>query len=81
MQKLIWSRLKNNKCPKCSGMIEKARPKANAHFVYVCEYSKTGDCDFSITQERFDSLLKDLYKPRSYPNRSPEDNLSALNNL
>ena len=36
-------------------------------------------CDFTISKEKFDKIVGDLYKPKSQ--RTETDNLSELNNL
>ena len=36
-------------------------------------------CDFTISKEKFEKIVNDLYQPKKY--RSEEQNLSDLNNL
>lgn len=69
---MIWSRLKENRCPKCR------LPLILRAGIHACTGQK---CDFAIREAKFDELIQSLYtkKPISY--RSEEQNLSDLNNL
>ena len=49
MGKLNWKNIKNNKCPKCDSGLEQFDE------VYKCV-----DCDFVITEDRYNSLIDDL---------------------
>lgn len=71
-KKLIWSRLKDMKCPNCGNYINPTETG------YECGTDgAVGHCDFKIGKERFDEVVTNLYKPRA----KRIDNLSALNNL
>ena len=73
---MIWSRLKNNCCPKCNSLLQ---AKGVLDTMYEC--SKT-TCDFSITSARFDEIIQDMYRPKRYQMTPNEyDNLAGLNNL
>ena len=74
---MIWSRLKNMKCPECNNPLEKnTKGKVLISMDYRCV-----KCPFYISSERFDEMIESLYRPSR--NRVPgtEENLSALNNL
>jgi len=68
-----WPNLKVAQCPKCStklthGLLDDRYECGNA------------SCDFSITDERFNEIVRDLSRPRS--KRFTEDsNFAELNNL
>lgn len=65
---MIWSRLKNNKCPDCNEeLTERDR-----------NVIKCSVCDFRIGMEKYEKLIADLYRKKIYTVR---DNLSDLNNL
>lgn len=68
---MIWSRLKNIKCPKCNGDLTD-----HGHY-YKC---KKKTCDFHISTEKFNGVVKKLYlqKERGIPQYG--DNDEALNN-
>lgn len=73
---MIWSRLKNNCCPKCNNLLQ-----AKGIIETVFECTKT-TCDFSISESRFNEIVQDMYRPRRYQMTPSEyDNLAALNNL
>lgn len=76
MPVLIWSRLKDMKCPKCASALKKGMLDPD----YVCEKAT---CDFSIGEAKFDQVVTSLYKSRRRIERVPEelDNLSMLNNF
>lgn len=69
MKKMIWSRLKNNKCPACNSFLK------DIGEYYAC--SKRG-CVFSVSKRRFDAMINEMYAPR--PARAPLDNIETLNN-
>lgn len=68
-----WERLKKMQCPKCNRLI---RDNLNID-MYECTSAK---CTFKISHDIFNSVVADLYKPKS-ARASEYDNLSALNNL
>jgi len=73
---MIWSRLKDNCCPKCRSFLQyKALDSA-----HVCTKAT---CDFSISEKRFNEIIEDMYRPKKQQRGgyTEEDNLSALNNL
>ena len=53
MTKLIWSRLKNFKCPKCNSYLKRDQLTNG----YNCS-----NCDFFVGRERFDNLVNSLHK-------------------
>lgn len=63
-----WDRLKDMKCPKCGGQLS------------VLLYCKDVDCNFSISQAKFDRLVGSMYKPK-IPTHNEDDNLEFLNNF
>lgn len=66
---MIWSRLKNFKCPKCNGQLSA---------LLSCQNKK---CDFTITKDRFDRLVADLYRPKGQRCATFEINQFELNNM
>ena len=50
--KLVWSRLKSMKCPKCGSFIEEHFDREG----YECV-----KCNMFISKERFNSLVNSLY--------------------
>jgi len=69
MNKLIWSRLKSMKCPRCNNLVKEALPG------YGCT-----KCDFVIGMKKFNEIITTMYLPRTRP-EEPDDRLSELNNL
>lgn len=68
-----WNNLKENKCPKCSSLLEFLLNK------YICtEYTK---CGFSIGQQKFGEIVTNMYKPKVKRCATFEDNFSQLQNL
>lgn len=57
------------KCPKCGGSIS------------ALLYCKDLDCGFSISKEKFDVIVEDLYKPKFRRQIATDENLSDLNNF
>ena len=51
MPKLNWKNIKKKKCPNCGSGLE----YYDNSFIYKCV-----DCDFTITEERYLSLIEDL---------------------
>jgi len=79
---MIWSRLKNNLCPKCNNLLQ---AKGIIDTMYECSKAS---CDFLIASERFDEIVEDLYNPKLRKHRpfpraydSEESRMSELNNL
>lgn len=74
---MIWSRLKDNRCPK-DDCAAKLVTEGLLDMQYVCE----AKCGFLISEPRFNEIVKDKYKPY-VPKKKPdeEDRLSELNNL
>lgn len=70
-----WARLKSLKCPKCNRDISGSLLENT----YRCDGREEGACDFLISEEKFNQVVNNLYKPKSY--KIPDDNMSALNNL
>lgn len=69
---MIWSRLKSMKCPECNSLLKgKVLEK-----MYGCTNEK---CTFKISEERFNELVKDLYKPSKW--KSDMDRASEWNNM
>lgn len=67
-----WERLKNMKCPQCG----KDLTRAVSHTGYGCF-----NCHFTISKEKFDKIVSDLYKPKQKRCSTFEENLGELNNL
>ena len=72
---MIWSRLKNNRCPKDNELLQ---AKGILDTLYECSKAS---CDFSITADRFDEIVKDMYRPKRYQVPTEYENMAALNNL
>ncbi len=72
---LMWSRLKNNECPKCKEVLR----SSDLAGVFEC----AGDgCDFTISEIKFTKIVTDLYKPQNKREIDYSDNnLSDLNDL
>lgn len=70
MSELNWKKLKDFKCPKCSNELNNSLISLG----YFC-----GGCGFKITRQKFDEVIKDMYKPRV--RIISDDNLGLLNNL
>lgn len=68
-----WSRLKNYKCPKCNADLA----KRSETMLHKCSNAQ---CDFSITEERMQELVSDLYKPRKHQS-GEDENFAALQSL
>ena len=68
-----WINLKQAECPKCNSKL--SHGLLDDH--YGCSNSA---CDFSISDTRFDEIVKDLMRPRS-KRRKEETNFADLNNL
>ena len=66
---MIWSRLKNLKCPEC-----------NAPLLQTAIGFNCCACSFKIRTQKFNEIVSDLYKPKNM-REDPERNLAELNNL
>ena len=73
-KKLLWARLKNMRCPKDNGAL--TRNEETGEF-----YCLQAKCDFKMSSQRFDEVVKSLYSKGMQVNSHREDNLTALNNL
>lgn len=73
-QKLLWSRLKNMRCPKCNGGLMQDRDTG----MFNCLQAK---CDFKMSPAKFNEVVKSLYSKGMQVDANREDNLTALNNL
>ena len=68
---MIWSRLKSMKCPDCnSEIVEHA-------YHYSC---KKKTCDFTVSKEKFNAIIKKLYIQKHSNEPQYGDNDEALNN-
>lgn len=67
-----WSSLKNFKCPKCLGDLERGET------LHTCE-----SCDFRIGTTRFDQIVNGMHNPKKnrFSDNEQEENQSDLNNL
>jgi hypothetical protein len=74
---MIWSRLKNLKCPNCNKSLEKISGLLGG---YSCSSQK---CSFTISDIRFDEVVNNLYKRPPTRVHIPTDleNSEDLNNL
>lgn len=68
---MIWSRLKNNKCPQCNSILDSSIDSFDI-------WCSSQSCSFSIRKAKFELIVGDLYKKRPYVN--DHDNTSDLNN-
>lgn len=68
-----WKALKNNACPKCESKLLRT-PLSDT---YECSENT---CTFSVTAQRFDEIINDMYKPK-VRRCGFEDNFSSLNNF
>ena len=71
---MIWSRLKNYKCPKDNGYMNES-PLQRQH--------KCLKCGYKISYEKFNEIVSDRYKNKTKTARfvSEEENMGELNNL
>lgn len=69
---MMWSRLKNMRCPNCNGYIA----ENNITIGFEC-----GKCSMFISKEKFNNLLDSLYKGKVVDDYKPDSNMEALNNL
>ncbi len=69
-----WKNLKNNKCPKCLGVL--THDKDN--MILYCD-----DCgDFKIGEERFEEIVNGLYKPKKRQQEDEDERrMAELNNF
>lgn len=67
---MIWSRLKNIKCPKCNTELQ------THHDYFSCLNQK---CTFKIQKNRFNAIVESLYQGKT-PSVE-EDNFHKLQNL
>lgn len=78
MKKLIWSRLKNFKCPKCNQDLISAQSGERG---VGCEYE---ECNFYISQPVFDRVVENLYQTeKGYVPKFGDDmeNFELLQNM
>jgi len=78
---MIWSRLKNNCCPGCASLLQMGDSLLTPFF--NCSNVRCVANDgkpFLITEERFNEIIEDMYRPKERQSRE-YDNMSALNNL
>ena len=54
-----WKNLLENKCPKCSSLLEEDK-KTSFH---VC----SNECGFSINDKKFAGLVNEMYKKQAEP--------------
>lgn len=72
---LIWSHLKNNKCPKCNSLLKRNLLEET----FSCINPR---CTFRMSSDTFNSIVNDLYKPkRKRKIIEYDENASELNNL
>ena len=70
-----WKNLQEMLCPECSTNLQ----KDNVFDQYVC---MSYDCNFKISEAKFDRLIRKLYNPEQFNVVDEvEDNLSGLSNL
>jgi len=81
MKKLNWEKLKDNRCPKRKGLLNKNlfRKTIDCTRIRNIKDVPTG-CDFSISEERFNEVVNSLYRGRYLPT-TEKDNQADLNNL
>lgn len=73
---MIWSRLKNFKCPKCN---KDLKERLGGRAVSCSNYP---ECDLMIGKERFDELVLEQYKSkRQRIKDDTESRQEELNNL
>ena len=75
MNKPIWNRLKNFKCPLCNSDLK----RSEIFLGYKCS-----KCNFSIREDTYQTMIKDMYtlRPMYKSHRQQEEeNQNALNNL
>ena len=72
MKKMIWSRLKNMKCPNCNGAM------AENTITHGIECKK---CSMFIRKDKFEQIINSLYTGKPLPESNIMKNLSELNNL
>lgn len=70
---LKWKNLKDGKCPQCSKQMVDAFVRTNP---FYC------DCGFTISQEKFEKIVNDMYKPKSQSTEfmTESERLHELNN-
>lgn len=66
-----WNNLKNNKCPKCFGLLTQ-NTITGLHECLGCN-------DFTISEEKFDKIVNDMYRPNKFQNE--DERLEELNNF
>lgn len=64
-----WNKLKENRCPRCSQLLSKAKG-----------FHECAHCGFSIGHEKFEKVIDNLYKGKSNLIQV-NDNFEALQNL
>lgn len=71
---MIWSRLKNMKCPKCNTDMQKLPSP-----MYQCKNQK---CGMTIGEEKFNKIVTDLYQGRKvFEADEVTKHLSGINNM
>ena len=78
-KKIIWSRLKNFKCPKCNSDLEASN---TGQRLVGCEDEE--NCGFYVRKERFEKIVENLYQTgKNYKPKFGNDieNLEFLNNF
>jgi len=70
--KMKWSNLQHNKCPRCSGPISQ-EPNGKG--------SKCAECDYFITEQRLNEMKVKMGDRRYLDSITNRDNQEALNNL
>jgi len=82
MQKsyLNWKSLLDDRCPKCGCKIF---PDVKIQILKCALYGQGGrfDCDFTITPERKNEIVKSMGSAAFMKRLESQDNLSDLNNL
>ena len=68
-----WPNLKIGECPRCNAKLKHGLLDDR----YECSNTL---CDFSVTDERYDEIVKDMSRTRSKRHRD-DSNFADLNNL
>ena len=53
-----WETLKTMHCPRCGSKLQDGK------IGYVCKQETTQVCRFQISYERFQEVVRDMYKPK-----------------
>lgn len=70
-----WANLKNNQCPKCGSILEHDQNS----LMHTCPRKEA--CGFKISDEAFNRVVTQLYKPRTRRNDDDRETLDFLNNF